>query len=67
MKRIAGNSTAGLGIYGISNRSLFALAKRWQIYTLEGDEGLQGAAGALALPAESIPYSPESVLLAEAS
>src|SRR5260370_35906019 len=40
MKRIADNGTRfGPSIYEIRNRSLFALAKRWQFYTLEGDEG----------------------------
>src|SRR5207253_2527944 len=40
-----------LSIYGISNRSLFALAKRWQIYTLDGDEGLPWGGGTPASPA----------------
>jgi hypothetical protein len=32
-------------IYGISSRSLFALANGWQFYTLEGNGACLGAAG----------------------
>ena len=34
-----------LSIDRISSRSLFALAKRWQFYTLDIDQGLLRAAG----------------------
>jgi hypothetical protein len=37
-----------MNIYRFSSRSLFALAKRWQIYTLEGNPGLPKGGGALA-------------------
>jgi hypothetical protein len=42
---------AASGIYRISSRSLFALAKRRQFYTLESDEGLPGGGRRLASPA----------------
>jgi hypothetical protein len=53
MKEIAVMALATPGIYGIRNRSLFALANRSQFYTLESDEVLAGGRQAHGIPSLS--------------
>jgi hypothetical protein len=63
MKELAGRQVIRLGNLRNQNRSLFALAKRWYFYTLEGDEGLPGAADPGIPSLKVYPYCPGSVIV----